>query len=91
MNIDQQTNLAVIVCSLVVAVAFFMAGCAKPAQSSTQEGAVKIELLFGHDGVRVYRFKDYGNPVYFTSKGDIQSRASAGKTTRKQYTLNGAW
>ena len=31
----------------------------------------KIDYLFEHDGVRVYRFYDRGNRVYFTTQGNI--------------------
>lgn len=30
----------------------------------------KVDYLFEHDGVKVYRFRDRGNFVYFTSRGD---------------------
>lgn len=33
----------------------------------------KISYLFEHDGVKVYRFTDRGNDVYFTTKGDVTS------------------
>lgn len=33
----------------------------------------KVSYLFEHDGVRVYRFMDMGNYVYFTTKGDVTS------------------
>ena len=32
-----------------------------------------ISYLFEHDGVKVYRFYDRGNYVYFTTKGDVTS------------------
>lgn len=32
-----------------------------------------ISYLFEHDGVKVYRFTDRGNYVYFTTKGDVTS------------------
>lgn len=91
MNIDQKNRLAVIISGLLVVAAFFWIACAKPAQSSTQEGAFNVEFLFEHDGVKVYRFTDHGNPVYFTSQGDAQSRVSTGKYILKQHTLNGEW
>lgn len=33
----------------------------------------KISYLFEHDGVKVYRFTDRGNDVYFTTKGNVTS------------------
>lgn len=32
-----------------------------------------ISYLFEHDGVKVYRFYDMGNYVYFTTKGEVTS------------------
>ena len=31
----------------------------------------EVSYLFEHDGVKVYRFMDMGNYVYFTTKGDL--------------------
>ena len=33
----------------------------------------EVSYLFEHDGVKVYRFMDMGNYVYFTTKGDVTS------------------
>ena len=35
--------------------------------------ACVIGLLFEHDGIKVYRFFDMGNYVYFTTRGDVTS------------------
>lgn len=32
-----------------------------------------ISYLFEHDGVKVYRFYDCGNYVYFTTQGEVTS------------------
>jgi hypothetical protein len=46
----------------------------------------QVDFLFEHDGCKVYRFYDHGNPVYFTNcNGDIISIES--DSTRKQ-TIN---
>jgi hypothetical protein len=34
----------------------------------------RVDFLFEHDGCKVYRFRDYGNYVYFTNcNGDVTS------------------
>lgn len=34
----------------------------------------QVDFLFEHDGCKVYRFRDYGNSVYFTNcNGDVTS------------------
>ncbi|MDD3036484.1 DUF4884 domain-containing protein [Bacteroides sp.] len=33
----------------------------------------EVSYLFEHDGVKVYRFIDMGNYVYFTTRGDVTS------------------
>ena len=33
----------------------------------------EVSYLFEHDGVKVYRFLDLGNYVYFTTRGDVTS------------------
>lgn len=43
----------------------------------------KVDYLFEHDGVKVYRFWDYGGYVYFTSRGDgvTAVRSDSARTT----------
>ena len=41
----------------------------KPSNNDTYT----IDYLFQHDGVKVYRFWDRGNYVYFTTRGDATS------------------
>lgn len=75
-----------IVLSVVVAVA--LAGCEKPAQEQqrTTNAQVGVELLFEHDGCRIYRFWDVGHPRYFArcerASGHVESTRSVlvGKT-----------
>ena len=33
----------------------------------------EVSYLFEHDGIKVYRFFDMGNYVYFTTRGDVTS------------------
>lgn len=57
-------------------------------QSSNSE--IKIELLFEKDGCKVYRFYDYGQPIYFTDcRGKVeyehyQSNGESGQNIRVQ-------
>lgn len=46
-----------------------LSGCSKDpvAISQSDNPQIVVEQLFTHDGVRVYRFKDGGRSVYFTS------------------------
>lgn len=47
----------------------------------------KVSYLFEHDGVRVYRFMDMGNYVYFTTKGDVTSIKSD-STAKRTVTIH---
>lgn len=46
-----------------------------PLQSGKSENnrTYEVSYLFEHDGVKVYRFLDMGNYVYFTTRGDVTS------------------
>ena len=43
--------------------------------------------LFQHDGVKVYRFRDRGNYVYFTTRGDVTS-IHADSTKQRTITIH---
>jgi hypothetical protein len=61
-----------------------LSSCYHDPQSSTTTGNdIKIELLFEHDGIRMYRFND-GHYHYFTSKGETITSQSSGKTTYEE-------
>lgn len=75
-----------------------LGACAKPPLHSTQSNnrEIKIDELFTHRGVTVYRFTDGGRNVYFTSRGDATAlhSESCGKGCVNEVivqTLNGAW
>ena len=36
-------------------------------KKSENNDTYKVEYLFEHEGIKVYRFRDYGNYVYFTN------------------------
>lgn len=62
-------------------------GCSKPAQKeeSTSNPDYKVELLFIHDGVKVYSFYTGNRTVYYTdARGKTQTTYSNGKTTTTQ-------
>jgi hypothetical protein len=58
-------------------------GCKKESvsNSSTSNTNFKVELLFEHDGVKVYRFRDVGTVYYTDARGKTKWTVSNGKTT----------
>ena len=42
----------------------------KPSENNT---TYTVSYLFEHEGIKVYRFFDMGNYVYFTTRGDVTS------------------
>lgn len=60
-------------------------GCAKDpvSKSSTNNSNISIDLLFEHDGVKVYRFFDNGHYIYYTdARGKTEWVQKEGKTSR---------
>ena len=50
---------------------FCFTGCYTDPQSTKIEGnGVKVEFLFEHNGIRMYRFIDGGRMHYFTDRGE---------------------
>lgn len=63
-------NIILVCCSV-----FALLGCTKEAVStnSTNNSEVKVELLFQHEGVKVYRFYDGGRRIYYTdARGKVE-------------------
>lgn len=58
-------------CSMI----FSSCGVGIPIQNKAPQNndTYTISYLFEHDGVKVYRFYDMGNYVYFTTKGEVTS------------------
>jgi hypothetical protein len=66
---------------LAAAIVAAFTGCYKDPQSTTVEGnGVKVELLFIHDGIKMYRFVDGGHCHYFTDRGETITTHPSGKT-----------
>jgi hypothetical protein len=62
-----------------------LGGCYKDPQSTKIEGnGVKVEFLFEHDGIKVYRFCDGGHVHYFTNRGETVTTQTEGKTTYEE-------
>lgn len=76
---------------IVIAVAFALTGCGKPAEKRIAEGGeFNVEQLFTVDGCTVYRFSDYGNARYFTNcKGNTNWSESCGKSCIKNQEIDG--
>lgn len=71
-----KTNLFYIGLLVLCAMTFSSCGITGiPLQSKAPQNndSYTISYLFEHDGVRVYRFYDMGNYVYFTTKGEVTS------------------
>jgi len=55
-------------------------GCLSDPQTTTVEGnGVKVEFLFEHNGIKMYRFYDGGYYHYFTDRGETMSEQGTGK------------
>lgn len=48
--------------------------------SSTSNSEFKVELLFEHDGCKVYRFNDGGTRYFTTCQGEVAWKEHYGKT-----------
>ena len=56
------------------------AGIPLKSGKSENNQTYEVSYLFEHDGVKVYRFLDLGNYVYFTTRGDVTSIKNDSKT-----------
>lgn len=73
--------------------ALILTGCSteKPLtkQTAKNNATYTVEYLFEHDGCKVYRFKDDGHYVYFTScKGETTSIMSDSSGTKYIKSIN---
>jgi len=66
---------------VAIIAAMGITGCYKEPQTTNIEGnGIKVDLLFEHDGIKVYRFYDGSIPHYFTNKGETSTTQQVGKT-----------
>ena len=65
---------------LAAAIVGIFTGCYKDAQSTKIEGnGVEVDLLFEHNGIKMYRFLDGGRYHYFTDRGETSTTQTEGK------------
>lgn len=60
-----------------------IAGCGKDAEKrvTTTNNGVQLELMFENDGCKVYRFTDFGEPVYYADCRGAKSQNETTETT----------
>jgi hypothetical protein len=75
---------------LILAAILALAGCGKPAETSTSVGReFVVDTLFTHEGCTVYRFVDHGNARYFTNcSGSTTWRENCGKNCNRDININ---
>lgn len=78
---------------LVLALAYSMilTGCEKagtPAQTDGAKHDFDVQFLFETDGVKVYRFFDAGEYIYFTNANGKTSYVTGGKYSERKTSLN---
>ncbi len=56
-----------------------VSGCGGKPINVTSKGDFEVEYLFEQDGIKVYRFIDYGHMRYFTTRGDTFWSEESGK------------
>ncbi len=77
-------TLRTVTLSTLCLVSLLLAGCGRApvSTSRTNNPEVPVDLLFEHDGVKVYRFYDNGHTVYYTdARGATAWEQSQGKTS----------
>ena len=56
-------------------------------QISDNNRTFEVDYLFEHDGVKVYRFYDHGNYVYFTNRSGEVTRIDADSAKNRTITI----
>ncbi len=71
--------------ALSILAIFLLASCYEKPKSTlvTDNSKIQVELLFEHDGVKVYRFFDSGRPIYYTDARGATNWHTGGKTNQK--------
>lgn len=67
-----------------------LAGCGKPAETSTNVGVkFVVDKLFTHEGCTVYRFEDAGYKRYYTNcQGSTSWKEDCGKNCTRDMNVN---
>jgi hypothetical protein len=76
--------------SLVVLSMLIMCSCSGHDAIETRSAGngVKVELLFSHDGCKMYRFYDYEHYHYYTNCGQTMSMQNCGKNCVREETIS---
>jgi hypothetical protein len=68
---ESHLNLKTVLLGLVL-----LSGCNTPQETiKTSNSSYRVELLFEHDGAKVYRFEDGGTWVYYAVGPGVPARA----------------
>lgn len=85
MKLTKQAALLAVLCIAWLGVA----GCQKTEQAKeqTSNGEIKVELLFEHEGVKVYRFYDDRTVYYTDARGKTawDETHSTGKSSWREH------
>lgn len=67
-----------------------LTACQENAKSiqQTDNSNFQVDLLFEHDGCKVYRFYDHRSVYYTDCSGSVQTTHTSGKTTVDDFTSN---
>jgi len=72
--------------NLIIVLCFGLLGCANEPiyKSKTNNNEMQVELLFEHDGCRVYRFYDGSYKYYTDCRGSVQWTEQHGKSSSEE-------
>lgn len=76
---------------LTLVFSMFLTGCEKAGTQVQTDGAkhdFDVQFLFETDGVKVYRFFDAGEYIYFTNANGKTSYVTGGKYSERKTSLN---
>ena len=76
---------------LILLMCLFSAGCSKTPMSTTatKNPNFQVELLFEHEGCKVYRFEDYRTRYFTNCKGSVEWNESCGKNCNRDVEVTG--
>jgi hypothetical protein len=52
---------------ILITALLILSGCIKQGKERKQQGPFTIDLLFEHEGCKVYRFRDNGEYIYYST------------------------